>query len=341
MSDDDKQHTWDWRPRAGTDKPAGPSDTREWALIEKLVLAQTREQRRARRWGILFKSLTFIYLFILLAGAFSARDALPGFSPTPGDHIAVVPVDGAIGNAQGASLERLRGPIRRAFSAEDSTAVVLDIDSPGGSAVQSQQIHQLISDLRSDYPDKPVYAVIGDIAASGGYYIAVAADEIYASPASLVGSIGVISGGFGFNEAMAELGIERRLYTAGENKAFLDSFLPEDPAEVEHWQTVLETVFRQFADTVRAARGDRLSEDANVISGLVWSGEQAQQVGLIDGFDTLYDLAEQLGGAELVVYEPETDPWTRVLRDFGMMVGHGAAQAFGTPGLSYRVNGTP
>ncbi|MEX1057342.1 MAG: S49 family peptidase [Natronospirillum sp.] len=294
---------------------------REWQLIEKVVLTHSDELRRTRRWGILFKSLTFIYLFALFYFIFLANDT--GGPVVTGGHVAVIEVHGQIGDNLDVSMESVRQPLISAFAHDDTKAVVLDINSPGGSPVQSQMIYDHIRLLKTQYPDIPVYAVIGELGASGGYYIAAAADEIYASGTSLVGSIGVVSGSFGFTEAMERLGIERRLYTAGESKGFLDVFSPENGDEIEHWQTVLDSVQNQFIADVRAGRGERLLNDT-VFTGLIWSGSQAMENGLTDGIDTVYSLAERLDIDELLHFEPDRDPWRQLLDDFGLAVGRGA-----------------
>lgn len=310
----DKSHT------AGGDTP-GP---KEWKLIEKVVLTHSNELRRSRRWGIVFKSLTFIYLFALLYFIFMANGGMPRGPVSTGGHVAVVEMHGQIADNMDISVELHRQPLINAFEHPETQAVVLDINSPGGSPVQAQQLYTLIQELKTRHETIPVYAVIGDLGASGAYYIAAAADEIYASGASLVGSIGVISGSFGFDRAMDDLGIDRRLYTAGESKAFLDMFSPENESEVAHWQGVLDNVHEQFIADVQAGRGDRLSQDEDLYTGLMWSGEQAVERGLADGLDSVYSLASRLEIDELLYFEPERDPWRQLLDDFGMSVGRGA-----------------
>ncbi|WLD56679.1 S49 family peptidase [Salinispirillum sp. LH 10-3-1] len=298
---------------------------REWHLIEKVVMTHSEELKKSRRWGIVFKSLTFAYLFVILFFVF--QNAMPRSDKqvSTGGHTAVVQLKGAIADGSDASYAQLRRPLRQAFAHPDTLAVVLEVNSPGGSPVQSQMIYDLVLELRAEYPDIPLYAVIGEIGASGAYFVAAAADEIYASGSSLVGSIGVVSGGFGFHEAMERLGIERRLYTAGTNKGFLDSFSPERDEEVAHWETVLSDVHQQFIDAVVSGRGDRLVDDERIFNGYMWSGAQSQSLGLVDGLATVHSLAEQIEAPELLYFDPPKDPLRKLLEDFGVSVGQGIA----------------
>ncbi|MBZ2167636.1 S49 family peptidase [Marinobacter sp. F4216] len=301
-----------------------PESGRDWKLIEKLVLSLQAEQRKSRRWGIFFKFLTFAYLFALLfMFKLPVGDTIEGVT---GKHTAVVAVDGPIAADELASADNVVGALRSAFEAENSAAVVLRINSPGGSPVQSGYIYDEIRRLRDEYPDKKVYAVISDIGASGAYYIASAADEIYANRASLVGSIGVVAGGFGFTEVMEKIGVERRLYTAGENKAFLDPFSPERQEEVSFWENVLENTHQQFIEAVKSGRGERLTEDERLFSGLVWSGEQAVELGLVDGLGSTSWVARQLvGEEELVDYSRRKSPLQNLVDQLGVAFGEGFA----------------
>lgn len=307
----------------GNDQPS----RREWQLIEKVVLTHSEELKKSRRWGIVFKSLTFLYLFAILflalRGSFwSASEDIV----STGGHTAVVKVHGVIADGADASFESLRRPLMDAFAHPDTRAVVLSINSPGGSPVQAQMMYDLVRQLRQDHEQVPVYAVIEEIGASGGYFVAAAADEIYASGASLVGSIGVISSGFGFSEAMERLGIERRLYTSGENKAFLDAFSPENEAETAHWENVLGDVHRQFIAAVEQGRGERLQrDDPRIFNGFMWTGAQAVNLGLTDGVSTVRGLAEQIGSPRIYFFDAEKDPWRQILEDFGVSIGQGVA----------------
>lgn len=278
-----------------------PRNNREWQLLEKLLMQSGQEQKRARRWGIFFKLLMFAYLFIALLvfspGAWDGEDMQGSSKP----HTALVDVNGVIMPDGDVDADKVAKGLRKAFKAEHSKAVMLRINSPGGSPVQSGTIYREIKRLRVKYPDKKVYAVITDVGASGAYYIAAAADEIYADPASLVGSIGVISEGFGFVGGMEKVGVERRVITSGENKAFLDPFSPLDPKHKEFFSGVLGNVHQQFINAVKEGRGDRLKSSAEVFSGLVWSGEQALPIGLIDGFGSPGSVARDIVKAQKIV----------------------------------------
>jgi protease-4 len=301
-----------------------PESGRDWKLIEKLVMSLQSEQRKSRRWGIFFKLLTFTYLFALFA--MIQFPISGGFDSVAGKHTAVIDVNGVIAADELASADNIVGALRRAFEEESSVAVIMRINSPGGSPVQSGYVYDEMQRLRGKHPDKKLYAVIADVGASGAYYIAAAADEIYADKASLVGSIGVVAGGFGFTGAMEKLGVDRRLYTAGENKAFLDPFSPEKEEDVEFWEDVLETTHRQFIDSVREGRGDRLAENDQLFSGLVWSGEQALELGLIDGLGSTSHVARQIvGQEELVDYSKRKSPFQDIVDQFGVSVGSGIA----------------
>ncbi|MDX1589635.1 MAG: S49 family peptidase [Oleiphilaceae bacterium] len=306
---------------------AGSGDSKEWRLIEKTMMSMQAEARRGRRWGIFFKSLTFLYLFALLLLIRSPFDAATEV-PSAKDHTAVIDLYGVIADQEDASADNLAGALREAFEAERSKGIVLRINSPGGSPVQSGYIYDEIKRLRDKYPEKKLYAVISDIGASGAYYVAAAADEIYANESSLVGSIGVIGGGFGLTGAMDKLGVERRLYTAGENKAFLDPFSPEKEEEVEFWESVLDQTHQQFIDKVKAGRGERLSDNEDLFSGLIWNGERAMELGLVDGLGSAgYVAREVIGHEEMVDYSYEPSPFQRLMRQLGSSLGQGVTRA--------------
>jgi protease-4 len=290
----------------------GTASKKEWKLIEKMLNGLFVEQRRARRWGIFFKLLTFGYLFAILWLFMFDSEMSP--EVTPQAHTAIIELRGPISADDEASADAIIWGLRNAFEAPKAKAVILRINSPGGSPVQSGYIYDEIKRLRVKYPQKPVYAVITDIGASGAYYVAAAADEIYADKASLVGSIGVVAGGFGFVDLMEKVGVERRLYTAGDHKAFLDPFSPSNKAEKVFWQSVLDTTHQQFIDQVKQGRGDRLKDDPKLFSGLVWTGEQALELGLIDGLGSSSYVAREIVEAEkLVDYTPKPEPWQRLI----------------------------
>ena len=297
-----------------------PSTQKEWRLIEKMVNSLHVEHRRARRWGIFFKLLTFVYLFSILAfywiGTSGDKEIV-----TPEEHTALVEVKGAISGDEDANADTIIGALRDAFKAEHSKAVILRINSPGGSPVQSGYVYDEIKRLRALHPDKKVYAVITDIGASGAYYIAAAADEIYADKASLVGSIGVISSSFGFVELIDKIGVERRTLTAGENKAFLDPFTPLRDDDRQFWQSVLDTTHRQFISQVKQGRGDRLKGGDELFSGLVWTGEQALELGLVDGLGSSSMVARDIVGAsKLVDYTARPRAIDRIIKQLGVSV---------------------
>ncbi|TYC62947.1 S49 family peptidase [Marinobacter sp. BW6] len=336
MSDWESDKSADWgdkpaepekesKPFFGRKAPKLPPESgRDWKLIEKLVMSLQAEQRRSRRWGIFFKFLTFGYLIALLfMFKLPLGDSLESAS---GKHTALVEINGPIAADELASADNIVGSLRTAFEEPNSVAVILRINSPGGSPVQSGYVYDEIKRLREEYPEKKVYAVISDIGASGAYYIAAAADEIYANRASLVGSIGVVAGGFGFTEVMDKIGVDRRLYTAGENKAFLDPFSPEQEEEVVFWQSVLESTHQQFIEAVKRGRGDRLADDERLFSGLVWSGEQAVELGLADGLGSASHVARQIiGQEELVDYSRRKSPFQDIVDQLGVSFGEGFA----------------
>ena len=294
-----------------------------WRLLEKTLLASVQEQRRARRWGIFFKLLTFTYLFVALA-LFSPLLPLGGEKQADGSHTAVINVRGMIADEEPASADNIVGALREAFEDESTKGIVLRINSPGGSPVQSGYIFDEIRRLRSEHPDIKVYAVITDLGASGAYYIASAADEIYADKSSLVGSIGVTAATFGFVGTMDKLGVERRVYTSGEHKAFLDPFQPEKPEETAFWKGVLGTTHRQFIESVKLGRGDRLQVDGHpeLFSGLIWSGEQALELGLVDGLgSTSFVAREVIGEPELVDFTVKDSPLDRFTKKLGASLG--------------------
>lgn len=287
----------------------------ERRVLERMAESAFKEQRRSRRWGIFFKSLLFIYLFALLFVAFPERTDK---TIATGGHTAVVEVRGVIADATPADADRVIKGLRRAFENDDTKGVVVRINSPGGSPVQAGLIYDEIQRQRRQHPETPVYAVVEDICASGGYYIAAAADEIYANRASIVGSIGVLMNGFGFVEAMDKLGVERRLLTSGENKALMDPFSPVDEGEVEHLQGMIDDIHGQFITAVKEGRGDRLADTPELFSGLIWTGQEGLDLGLVDGLGDLRHVAREVVGAEeLVDFTPRRNYLEQLARQFG------------------------
>lgn len=312
MSDDNKQQD-PWlgaaqAPRPGKEPAStgkGPGEE-VWArdVLERLVQATLKEQRSARRWGIFFKLLFLTYLFLIFYAYWPGKLVDESLA---GRHTALIDINGVIAEDRNASADYIVDSLREAFKNRNSAAIVLRINSPGGSPVQSGYINDEIARLRGKYPDKKVYAVITDICASGGYYIAAGADQIYADKASIVGSIGVLMDGFGFVETLDKLGIERRLITAGESKGFLDPFSPLKPEDERHIRTMLGNIHQQFIDTVKRGRGERLKDDPRLFTGLVWTGEESLALGLIDGLGSTSYVAREVIGAENIVdytYQP-------------------------------------
>lgn len=270
----------------------------ERQLLEKLALAALDEQRRRRRWGVFFKLLGFSYLIavLVLVVDWGGSEKL-----ADGRHTAVVYLHGVIESSGEASAEKIVGALQSAFEDKGTAGVVLRINSPGGSPVQAGIIYDEIRRLRAKYPAIPLYAVVEDLCASGGYYVAAAADNIYVNQASVIGSIGVLMDGFGFKGVMDKLGVERRLLTAGENKGFLDPFSPVDAKQRQHAQSLLDDIHQQFIAVVRQGRGRRLQETPDMFSGLMWTGEQGVKLGLADAYGTVDSVARDVVKAEDLV----------------------------------------
>ncbi len=277
------------------EKPASANWERE--VLEKLALSAIREQRRSRHWSILFKTLGFLYLFIVL---FLAMGWFGSDGVSIKEHTALVDLQGVIA-ADKTSADMVVESLQNAFDDKKTKGVILRINSPGGSPVQAGQIHDEIKRLRGLHPSIPLYVVVDDICASGGYYVAAGADKIFVDKASIVGSIGVLMDGFGFTQTMQKLGVERRLLTAGENKGFLDPFSPADPKQEAYARQMLEEIHKQFIGVVREGRGKRLKETPEMFSGLVWSGEKSIQLGLADGLGNVESVARDVIKAKDVV----------------------------------------
>ncbi|MFA7243419.1 MAG: S49 family peptidase [Sulfuricellaceae bacterium] len=274
-------------------------DNWERNTLEKLAFSALQEQRRARHWSIFFKMLTFAYLFILLFIFFGWADK--GESPIGGKHTALVEMHGVIAANGEASADKVIGGLQDAFKDKNTKGIILRINSPGGSPVQAGYIYDEIKRLRAKYPDIPLYAVVEDICASGGYYVAAAADKIYVDKASIVGSIGVLMDGFGFTDSLKKLGVERRLLTAGENKGFLDPFSPMSGKQKEFAQTMLQEIHQQFIKAVRQGRGKRLKETPEMFSGLFWTGEKSIEMGMADALGSTEYVARDVLKAEDIV----------------------------------------
>lgn len=299
----------------------------ERELITNLAMGALKEQRRARRWGIFFKLLFVAYLIVFLVAMLPGLD---GGLSVGKPHTALIEVRGVIAADAEANADNLVTSLRDAFKSSQAKAIILRINSPGGSPVQAGYVYDEIQRLRGLHPDKPVYAVITDMSASGGYYIAAAADEIYADKASIVGSIGVIMSGFGFVDTLDKLGVERRLLTAGENKGFLDPFSPLRESDVAHIKSMLGTIHQQFIDVVKAGRGDRLKDNEALFSGLVWTGEQSVELGLVDGLGSSSYVAREIIGQEKIVdYTVKPDPFEQFANRLGVVMAETFARITG------------
>ena len=319
---------WPPKPQNETHNTQQQPTGNEWKLLEKVVLASVEEQRRARRWGIFFKFLTFAYLlFILIALGKSCSTASTEDVGATGSHIAVVDIVGTIAaDKQSVNSTNTIRPLKKAFENKQSKAVVLNINSPGGSPVQSDEIWQEIQYLKKQHTDKKLYAVIGDTGASGAYYIASAADEIIVNPSSLVGSIGVIMPNYGVGGLMQKLGVEDRTMTSGENKAILSMTQPVDAAQKAHVQALLDNVHDHFINAVKQGRGNKLkSNDPAIFSGLFWTGEQAIKLGIADRVGSLNTLKRELKTDKAVNYTIEYSPFDSVLGRMGSSIGQGFA----------------
>ncbi len=296
----------------------------ERGVLEKLAMSAIQEQRRARRWGIFFKLLTFAYItFLLLMLADLAGGTGDGIVGEK--HTALVDVNGVISADSMANADNLIASLQDAFEDKKTAGIVLRCNSPGGSPVQAGLVNDEIRRLRALHPEIPLHVVVEDMCASGGYYIAAAADNIYVNKASIVGSIGVLMDGFGFTEAMKKLGVERRLMTAGENKAFMDPFSPRNPKHEAFTQTLLDDIHRQFIDVVKQGRGKRLKETPEMFSGLFWTGDKAVALGLADGIGSVDSVARDIIKAETVVdYTARENIADRLAKKLGA----GVASAF-------------
>jgi len=288
----------------------------ERELVTKLANEALLEQRKRRRWGIFFKLLTFAYVTFLLIVMvdWGGRDGLTGGKK----HTAMVELNGLIAPGTDASAEKVNASLQAAFKDKNTQGVILRINSPGGSPVQSQTIYDEMRRLRKKYPDIPLYAVVEDICASGGYFVAAGADRIYVGKASIVGSIGVLMNGFGFTGLMDKLGVERRLITAGENKGMLDPFSPLEEKDKQYITGLMKDIHEQFIGVVREGRGKRLKETPDMFSGLFWTGQKSVELGLADGFGSLDSVARDVIKAEDIVdYTQKEGIAEKVAKRFG------------------------
>ena len=299
----------------------------ERGVLEKMAMELVTERRRARRWSIFFKLLTIAYvagMTVYLLGLWTTSASEP--AGTGLTHTAKVEIEGSLAAKGENDAQKVIKSLQKAFADPGTRGVVLFIDSPGGSPVQASLIYDEIKRLRAANPTIPMHAVVGEACASGGYYVAAAADRIFVNPSSLVGSIGVLMNGFGFVDAMHKLGVERRLITAGDDKGFGDPFSPLPADQRAHLETLLKDIHQQFIDAVRNGRGDRLKPDADVFSGLVWTGRRAIELGLADGLGTVDTVARDEIGAERVVDFTRQDS---LVERFAKRIGASMGFAFG------------
>ena len=302
-----------------------PGNDPQWErqLLEKIAFASLKEQKARRHWGIFFKLATLAYLIAVLVLVVDWGDPE---KLVDGKHTALINVHGTIEATGDASAEKINGALQSAFDDKGTAGVIMRINSPGGSPVQSGIVHDEIRRLRSKHPDIPLYVVVEDLCASGGYYVASAADKIFVDKASIVGSIGVLMDGFGFTGAMDKFGVERRLLTAGANKGFLDPFSPQDEKQKAHAQILLGEIHRQFIEVVRKGRGTRLKETPEMFSGLMWTGSQSIAMGLADDLGTVDSVARDLIKADTILdYSVKENIAERFAKRLGAEMGQSMA----------------
>ncbi|MBU3559552.1 MULTISPECIES: S49 family peptidase [unclassified Polynucleobacter] len=298
----------------------------ERQALEHLLLENLKETRKARRWKAVFRILTLLVFVGVILAVFDFH--IPGRGMGMEKHTALVTLEGEISSSSMANALDINSSLTAAFENENSAGVVLRINSPGGSPVQAGMMNDEIHRLRKLYPNKPFYVVVEDICASGGYYVAVAGDQILVDKASLVGSIGVIMEGFGFTGLMDKLGVTRRMVTAGSNKGMMDPFSKENPQQVAMIKTMIDEIHQQFIAVVKAGRGDRLKETPEMFSGRVWNGEQAIKIGLVDGYGTVETVARDVFKApDILDYTMKENFAERVAKRFGAEVGAAAGKA--------------
>lgn len=286
-------------------------------VVNRLAFAAVNEQRRARRWGIFFKVLLALYLLALLF--LSAEWDWDSLGKVAEKHTALVELSGVISDKTEASADNVIGGLRDAFEDKNTAGVILRANSPGGSPVQSAYIYNEIKRLRELHPDTPIYGVVTDVCASGCYYAISATDDIYVDKASIVGSIGVRMDSFGFVDTMEKIGVERRLYTSGESKGFLDPFLPSKESDVTHVAKLLGGIHEQFITAVKGGRGERLKESPDLFTGLVWTGEESVEMGMADAIGSSgYVAREVIGEEEIVDFTQEPDLLERITDRIGV-----------------------
>lgn len=291
-----------------------PADSQ--ALLNQVILDYMKEQKRKRRWRWIFKSLLVLVVLFFFIKLSYLDDSSNLASVKP--HVGLIDISGTIFEGQSASADNFAKGLKNAYDNKNMKALILRINSPGGSPVQAEYMYNSLRYYQKSHPEVKTYAVCVDLCASAAYYVAVAADEIYASPASLVGSIGVLFNGFGFVDSMDKLGISRRLLTAGKNKAFLDPFSPEKAGDKQKMLTMLDLIHQQFINKVKEGRKGRLHVDDETFSGLFWTGEQSLSRGLIDGFGSSGELVrDKIQLADVIDYTYKPNLFERFAKSMG------------------------
>ncbi len=312
---------------ATSSKPGSSDESWHRDLVNRLAFAAVNEQRRTRRWSVFFKCLLALYLLALLI-LYMPTD-WSEISTTGTKHTALVDLKGIISDSSEASADNIITGLRGAFEDENTAGVILRANSPGGSPVQSAYIYDEIIRLRELYPDTPLYAVVTDVCASGCYYVVSAADDIYVNKSSIVGSIGVRMDSFGFVDTLKMLGVERRLYTAGESKGFLDPFTPSKPADVAHVKLLLESIHEQFISAVKTGRGERLKDNQQLFTGLVWTGEESLPMGLADKVGSSgYVAREVIGEEDIIEFTEKQDLWEKLSERIFVAMAKGMSELF-------------
>ena len=320
---------------ANSSKSASSDDSWHRDLVNRLAFAAVDEQRRTRRWSVFFKCLLALYLLALLI-LYMPTD-WSDLSRTSVKHTALVDLNGVISDSSEASADNIITGLRSAFEDENTAGVILRANSPGGSPVQSAYIYDEIKRLRELYPDTSLYAVVTDVCASGCYYVVSAADDIYVNNSSIVGSIGVRMDSFGFVDTIKMLGVERRLYTAGESKGFLDPFTPSKPADVAHVKLLLESIHEQFISAVKSGRGERLKDNQKLFTGLVWTGEESLPMGLADKVGSSgYVAREVIGEEEIIEFTEKQDLWEKLSDRIFVAMAKGMSELFASGASSLR-----
>ena len=297
-------------------KEKNNSNSLEQSIVSELAKEVLKEQRRNRRWGIFFKLILVIYVAGFFAMYAYENTDVGSFSNQK--HTALIEIKGVISTETEANADFIVAGLRKAYENNNTQGIILRINSPGGSPVQAGYVNDEIKRLRNKFPHIPIFAVITDICASGGYYIAVATDKIFANKASIVGSIGVVMSGFGFTDAIEKLGIERRLLYSGKHKTLLDPFTPVDFYEEAHMQNLIDKIHHQFISVVKDGRGDNLPDNEELFSGLIWSGEESIELGLVDGLASASEVARDIIGTEYIInYTKRENYFDRFAKQIG------------------------